>query len=173
MTISVYDADTIDAFHKLVEDLSLVLGPSSGLDSEEVDPQHLVDLMEQYTSNEADWERYAWRDSSRAYTRNLVDKGNGRSNLLVLVWTPGKGSPIHDHADAHCVMKVLQGRLQETLYEWPAENARSCSAAEKPLTVKRHTVLEQDQTTYMCDEIGLHRISNPDLEHIAVSLHCE
>ena len=25
---------------------------------------------------------------------------------LVLVWTPGKGSPIHDHASSHCIMKV-------------------------------------------------------------------
>lgn len=26
---------------------------------------------------------------------------------LILVWSPGKGSAIHDHANAHCVMKVL------------------------------------------------------------------
>lgn len=25
---------------------------------------------------------------------------------LILVWSPGKGSVIHDHANAHCVMKV-------------------------------------------------------------------
>ena len=25
---------------------------------------------------------------------------------LILVWTPGKESPIHDHAGSRCVMKV-------------------------------------------------------------------
>jgi hypothetical protein len=28
-------------------------------------------------------------------------------------------SPIHDHAGAHCIMKVLSGELLETQYEWP------------------------------------------------------
>lgn len=47
------------------------------------------------------------------YTRNLVDEGNGRFNLMVLCWGEGHGSAIHDHADAHCVMKILQGELCE------------------------------------------------------------
>ncbi|OJD17010.1 cysteine dioxygenase [Emergomyces pasteurianus Ep9510] len=95
-----------DAFHNLVKDLNVVLGPSSGLDSDDVDPMHIQKLMEDYTSNESEWERYAFPDAGRAYTRNLVDEGNGKCNLLILVWSPGKGSAIHDHANAHCVMKV-------------------------------------------------------------------
>lgn len=47
------------------------------------------------------------------YTRNLVDEGNGRFNLMVLCWGEGHGSAIHDHSDAHCVMKMLQGELCE------------------------------------------------------------
>lgn len=42
----------------------------------------------------------------RRYTRNLVDEGNGRYNLIVLCWDSGQGSGIHDHADSHCFMKV-------------------------------------------------------------------
>jgi cysteine dioxygenase len=171
MTNQIYDTTPADAFHDLVKDLSDVLGPSSGLDSAEVNPQDLVELMEQYTSNASDWERYAWGDFSRAYTRNIVDKGNGKSNLLVLVWTPGKSSPIHDHADAHCVMKVLQGRLRETLYEWPENHARSCPKHEQPLNVQRERVYGENEVTCMADSLGLHRISNPDPEHVAVSLH--
>lgn len=70
-----------DPFHKLVSELSRVLGPSSGLDSEDVVPE-LQQLMEIYTSNEADWAKYAFSDFSRGYTRNLVDEGNGKSNLV-------------------------------------------------------------------------------------------
>lgn len=73
-----------DAFHTLVNDLNIVLGPSSGLDSDDVDPMHIQKLMEGYTSNEDEWERYAFGDAGRAYTRNLVDEGNGKCNLVSL-----------------------------------------------------------------------------------------
>ena len=71
-----------DSFHKLVRDLSAVLGPSSGIDSDDVDPVKLQDLMKEYTSDESQWSQYALSDSSIGYTRNLVDKGNGKSNLV-------------------------------------------------------------------------------------------
>jgi cysteine dioxygenase len=73
---------TADAFQKLVQDLSAALGPSSGLDSDDVNPLHIQKLMEGYTSNSGQWDRYAFADTSRAYTRNLVDEGNGKSNLV-------------------------------------------------------------------------------------------
>jgi cysteine dioxygenase len=72
----------IDQFHELVASLSAILGPSSGLTSEDVDVKHLTELMEQYVSKEKDWVKYAFADTSRGYTRNLVDEGNGKSNLV-------------------------------------------------------------------------------------------
>ena len=74
--------DSPDAFHRLVEDLSKVLGPSSGLDSAEIDPANLEKLMEEYVSKKNEWRQYALGDSTRTYTRNLVDRGNGKSNLV-------------------------------------------------------------------------------------------
>lgn len=71
-----------DLFHQLVSSLSRILGPSSGIDSEDVDDKELRSVMEQYLSNEKEWEKYALADGSRSYTRNLVDKGNGKSNLV-------------------------------------------------------------------------------------------
>lgn len=73
-----------DAFHKLVSDLAKILGPSSGLDSSDVDVSHLEQLMTKYVSNEKEWSKYAFSDFSRGYTRNLVDEGNGKSNLVSL-----------------------------------------------------------------------------------------
>ena len=71
-----------DCFHLLVQNLSATLGPSSGLDSADVNPLHLQRLMEEYTSSPNEWGKYAWFDCTRAYTRNLVDRGNGKSNLV-------------------------------------------------------------------------------------------
>lgn len=47
------------------------------------------------------------------YTRNLVERGNGRYNLIVLCWDSGQGSSIHDHAGSHCFMKVLNTSTKE------------------------------------------------------------
>lgn len=71
-----------DAFEQLVCELRALLGPRSGIDSDDVDPAKLQDLMELYDSNEQHWGKFAFGDSSRAYTRNLVDEGNGKSNLV-------------------------------------------------------------------------------------------
>lgn len=71
-----------DGFHELVLDLSRILGPSSGINSDDVDDKELHCVMEHYLSNEKEWGKYALADGSRSYTRNLVDKGNGKSNLV-------------------------------------------------------------------------------------------
>lgn len=167
--------DRIDDFHRLVRALSDVLGPSSGIDSADVDEKDLIRLMENYTSQESQWRQYALVDPSRNYTRNLVDEGNGKSNLLVLVWNPGRSSPIHDHANAHCVMKLLKGSLQETLYEMPpcsadAEDEVSSGTLTPPQIVKE-TIYMENQVTYISDKIGLHKISNPSHDEFAISLH--
>jgi len=184
-------------FNALVSSINKILGPSNGIDSAGVNVQDLQDAMLAYTSSEADWCKYALSDPSRGYTRNLVDNCNGKSNLLILVWSPGKGSPIHDHANAHCVMKVLKGTLQETLYGWPCQRAdnpascahadqqlqsecpsaeHTCSAGSGPLEpaalqIQRDIAYGEDQVTYMSDKLGLHRIANPSETEFAVSLH--
>ena len=203
-----------DKFHQLVDEINAILGPSNGIDSADIDVEELKAAMRDYVSLEAEWQRYAFADSSRAYTRNLVDAGNGKCNLvslaaylpvcynpltspqLILVWTPGKGSPIHDHANAHCIMKILKGSLRETLYCWPCESGESAtSCATSPTSVypstehtcshvaskngrklsapqvKRSTVYTADKVTYMSDQLGLHRVENPSQDEVAVSLH--
>ncbi|KAH8681305.1 RmlC-like cupin domain-containing protein [Xylariales sp. PMI_506] len=151
-------------FDELVGVLRDALGESSGLTSDDVDVDVLSDTMSRYMSNAEEWSKYAFGDSSRGYTRNLVDEGNGKSNLLVLVWSPGKGSPIHDHGNAHCLMKILRGRLTETRYDFPEEGE------QKPMCMKSRTVHEENSVAYMADELGLHRVTNEGSD-FAVSLH--
>src|SRR5436305_11521936 len=74
-----------DGFGELVQQLSDVLGPCSGLDSEEIDPDVIQQMMQSYTSKESEWEQYALLDPSKQYTRNLVDEGNGKSNLVGMI----------------------------------------------------------------------------------------
>ncbi|KAL1600823.1 Cysteine dioxygenase [Paraconiothyrium brasiliense] len=157
------------AFDTLVDQLSAELGPCSGINSEDVDPEELERLMMDYVSDETHWSKYFFPSPHQPYTRNLVDKGNGKSNLLILVWSPGKSSPIHDHANAHCIMKILKGSLVETRYAWPTVDLNQHE--EQPLRTISQKRYEKDEVTYMSDKLGLHRISNPDPDDYAVSLH--
>lgn len=71
-----------DLFEELVMALKEGLGPSSGLTSDDVDVDSLMEMMRAYDSGDMQWSKYAFGDASRGYTRNLVDEGNGKSNLV-------------------------------------------------------------------------------------------
>ncbi|KAL3425157.1 cysteine dioxygenase [Phlyctema vagabunda] len=165
----------LDPFHGLVRDIRNYLGTSNGIDSEDIDISYIRGLMNKYTSNPQDWARYAHADPSKNYTRNCVENINGKANILILVWNPQKGSPVHDHANAHCIMKILQGKLKEEIFPVPVPST-SCSSSTKdlsptPLRAQKETIYSTNGVTYISDNIGLHRISNPDETELAVSLH--
>ncbi|EMD94526.1 hypothetical protein COCC4DRAFT_92910, partial [Bipolaris maydis ATCC 48331] len=157
----------VNQFEKLVTALKDALG-SSGLTSEDIDIKLLNRLMQDYRSNEDEWRRFALVDPNSGYTRNLVDQGNGKSNLLLLVWAPGKGSLIHSHSNAHCLMKILYGQLTETRYEFPGKaNSPEDHASMTTISEKVHV---EDQVAYMNDDLGVHKMWNNGIDY-AVSLH--
>lgn len=122
-------------------------------------------VMENYQSNEDDWESFSQYDHHR-YTRNLVDEGNGRFNLMVLAWGESQGSSIHSHSDAHCFMKILDGSLRETLFAWPSESEK-----RREMTQIGANDYDRDQVAYINDSKGLHRVENVSHTDFACSLH--
>ncbi|OJJ50299.1 hypothetical protein ASPZODRAFT_128920 [Penicilliopsis zonata CBS 506.65] len=152
---------TTYSFHQLVQDIKAHLGN----DGIEEDPAHLISLMNRYSSDATEWMRYFHNDLSRGYTRNSIANINGRANLLLLVWNPSKGSPVHDHANAHCIMKILSGQLTETVFQAP-----EAGESKGPLQIKQESVRRVNETAYISDDIGLHRMWNNGQE-VAVSLH--
>jgi hypothetical protein len=72
----------MNRFDELVLSIKDILGPSSGLTSDDVDVQDLENIMNAYQSDVEDWSKFALADPSRGYTRNLVDEGNGKANLV-------------------------------------------------------------------------------------------
>ncbi|XP_041105215.1 cysteine dioxygenase type 1-like [Polyodon spathula] len=132
--------------------------------SDTVNVEEVQNLMESYESKPQEWMAYAQFDKFR-YTRNLVDEGNGKFNLMILCWGEGHGSSIHDHTDSHCFMKLLQGQLKETLFEWPDHKING------GMTKKSERVLQENQCAYISDSIGLHQVENVSHTEPAVSLH--
>lgn len=149
-------------FGKLIDTLRSHLG-TKGLSSDDVDVNEIRRVMEEYQSDETEWGKFALSDATKGYTRNGVVNINGNANLLVLVWSPGKGSAIHDHANAHCCMKILKGQLTESLYDVP-------ESVGHEMVPRQVTALHRGEVGYISDDIGLHRISN-ETEEFAVSLH--
>lgn len=148
---------------ELIEELHKVF------DSDHVNVEYVTELMASYKSNPKDWKKFAIFDLHR-YTRNLVDAGNGKFNLMVLCWNTSQGSAIHDHANAHCFMKVLDGHSQEELFEWPPG-----SEDDGEMKSKGKKLYERDQVAYISDTIGLHRVENPATpthrSHFICTLH--
>ncbi|XP_050396967.1 cysteine dioxygenase type 1 [Patella vulgata] len=134
-------------------------------DSDKVNVDYVKRLMTLYISNRKDWKKYAKFDPHR-YTRNLVDGGNGKFNLMVLCWGEANGSSIHSHANAHCFMKVLDGSVREELYDWPSEDS-----TETSMSPRQKNTYEKNSCAYISDEIGLHRVENPSHSDKAVTLH--
>jgi Cysteine dioxygenase type I len=79
--------------------------------------------------------------------------------LLVAVPLSFYYSPIHDHSNAHCLVKVLDGAITETQYNWPdlspegfkdsAINIPNVSSDTCPLKLKSVNTFGQNLVTYM------------------------
>ncbi|KAH3667751.1 hypothetical protein WICMUC_005283 [Wickerhamomyces mucosus] len=129
---------------------------------DEINTREVLNLLRYYKgSSDIEWKKYSLRDPKRSYTRNLVTKITPFSNLLVLVWEPGKKSSIHDHPNSNCFMKILQGEIKENLYSKNTEN--------KPILYRSMT-LQENSVAYINDNIGLHSMQN-DSDNLSVSLH--
>ena len=76
-----------------------------------------------------------------------MDTGNGKYNLMTLCWGEGHGSSIHDHSGSHCFVKMLDGSLKETLFEWPEHPEK-----DEALKFKSESVFDKNEVTYMSGE---------------------
>ena len=112
----------------------------------------IMPLVKGYNGD--DWKQYV-NFSTKKYTRNLVYQ-NDLFDIYIICWNNKQESPIHDHADNGCVMKILQGRLIQELFD---HNIKS--------TIKMPIFI--NQVTYIDNDIGYHKIINTDIQ--TVSLH--
>lgn len=92
-----------------------------------------------------------------------MDVGNGKYNLMILCWGPGMASryvnwdlssynihftkfSVHDHTDAHCFVKILDGELTETKYAWPRKR-------HVPLDISENKTYGMNGVSYMNGKI--------------------
>lgn len=69
----------------------------------------------------------------KTYRRNLISQGQWYE-LLCICWRSGQRSPIHDHANSTCGLKIIEGTATETAFEFTdcgqikAVHSTDCSA---------------------------------------------
>jgi cysteine dioxygenase len=96
------------------------------------------------------------------YVRTRVMR-NEHAELLVLCWRPGHYTSIHDHNGSYSVIRVLRGRMHETLYDYDPE--RGLCEGESHTWRPGHVTV--------ADIPDIHRIGNADGSgEDMVTLHC-
>ncbi|CAH8866545.1 unnamed protein product [Trichobilharzia szidati] len=144
-------------------------------DSDQVDVDELEKILRDFHCDFSEWQRFTFF-SKTGYTRNLVDEGNGKYNLLLLCWSGGQKTGIHDHAGSHCFVKAIKGQVKETIFNWPKDFSLEKlndfnNHSDIPLTVKSTLVMNPGDVTYMHDKIGIHRLQNASDTEPAITLH--
>jgi len=136
-------------------------------DKEDVIIEDVEAWFDRYKAAPADWEKFATWDKYR-YTRNLMDEGNGKFNLMLLCWPEGAASAIHDHADSHCFLTVLKGSVREVRFHWPDDK----KGVDGSLVEKDRAEAGPGTVMYMADHLGLHRVENASHSEKLVTMHC-
>lgn len=62
------------------------------------------------------------RPDEEGYARHLLHRDpDGAYSVVVMVWAPGQGTPLHDHDGKWCVECVYRGRILVTSYSRESE----------------------------------------------------
>lgn len=73
----------LDAFHNLVRELSGYLDEAPSLMFAEIcNPDTVIQKMREYRSDRSEWAKYAHEDGNQCFTRNMVERGQGKSNIV-------------------------------------------------------------------------------------------
>lgn len=119
-------------------------------------------IVAEYARRHDDWRTFA-RFSPAQYTRNLVAR-NEHFEMLVLCWSVGQRSPIHNHARQNCWMAVLEGEIAEIQFQYME------SGGAGQLAQGSTRLFRPGQVSFINDDIALHRVA-PVNGGAGVSLH--
>ena len=97
--------------------------------------------------------------SEEGYTRNCLARTDDYE-LILICWSPGATTAVHNHSEQHCWMYQISGILKEQRYSKP----------QGQLNLTRASELKQGQFTYMHDRMGFHSLTNAGATR-AMSLH--
>lgn len=147
----------LDLFVKEVED-ALDVGASALV------PEAVAKCMRPYLKREDFVPERCREGCPEAYTRHVayIDPDD-RFSVIPMVWLPGQGTPIHDHAQ-WCAVGVLEGVITERRYERVAQEADK---------VRQLSFLQMDRgnvSFFHPSCANIHRLTN-EYDSPAITVH--
>ncbi len=127
--------------------------------SERVPIDELVARMEDLEIGEGDFRCFA-RFCDESYQRNLMHAGPGYQ-ALILCWKAGQRSPIHDHKGSSCGVRVLSGRMTETLFDRTPDGHIYATGS----------VTHEVGSVCGSEDADIHQVSNLSAEDELITLH--
>lgn len=85
-------------------------------------------------------------DKTKSYLRTIIHQCDNYE-LILIKWKPNSESLIHDHASNGCLLKVIDGKLEETLFN-------------QKLELIKETIYHKGEINYIDNFIGYHKIKN-------------
>ena len=107
--------------------------------------------------NGTDWKKYTFF-LNNTYNRNIIYR-NHQIELIIISWNNNQISGIHDHPKNGCLMKILDGELDEYVYKRENNNLNL-------INIKN---LKKGNIGYQENINGIHNIINKNNK--TVSLH--
>ena len=114
-----------------------------------------------------DFPRQVKAVSTDHYARHLLYRDPAeRYEVIIMAWSPGQATPIHDHSGIWCVEGVLEGVIDVTRYDLRSMIGQDSAMMEQTEVI--HAGL--GQCGALIPPVEYHRISNP-YERAAFTLH--
>ena len=146
--IELLEIDTIGKLASCLDNLFVNISTSASLHSA------IILMLSKVNLSQNEINKFTFWDADKPYTRNLAFTDNKHYTILILCWNPGKESKIHNHPCDACYIKTLRGCLRESLFSVDTSNNTMA-----PIGVRFYT---ESQVSFMTDDIGLHKIGNPN-----------
>jgi len=104
------------------------------------------DVLENLELDLEDVKEYCIWDNNK-YNRNLVYSSENYQ-LLILCWQQEQFSSIHNHGGKDCFMYVVNGSIQENIYQLNQNVLIAC----------QENIYKKNSNSYIIDSMGMHSI---------------
>ena len=111
-----------------------------------------TNILKQY--NSYDWKKYV-EFCNINYKKNLFYR-NKDFEMFIVCWNPFQETKIHNHSNKGCILKILEGNMNEKIYD-------------KNFNLLHENKLEKNNIRYIDDNLGIHKMINGSEK--CISLH--
>ena len=100
---------------QLMDDLRAALHPAPSCCKSAC--ERAAEILKHYSKNDICLPERLRQTNHPCYARHLVHKESDDGFCVVaMVWSPGQGTPVHDHGGVWCVESCVEGQLAITSY---------------------------------------------------------